>query len=361
MTLSMLTDPLMKTLRSIQYLRAIAALLVAMVHLSAPLQRLGYAGPFPDIFASGVDIFFIISGFVMWVSTAGRDASPLDFLMRRVIRIVPMYWLVTALITAVMLIAPSVVNNGRFELGHVIASFLFIPVEHPTLGHLYPVFVPGWTINYEIFFYVIFAVALLVGPWLRLLGVAALFAALIAIGIAFGGLSGAAEFYTRGNIAEFVGGMALGWAFLSSLKLSRGLALTAIAVGVVTLLCGHLWYMADELDRAIAYGLPALLIVGGAVFYEKQQEVYASGPLGFFGDASYSIYLMHTIPLSAVSFVWARLPLHGLVSWATYVPVALAAVLVFGSLTYVAVERPMTRALLKRYRDSQGKRAPAAA
>ena len=132
------------------------------------LARLGYQGHWPEVFNSRVDIFFVISGFIMWVTTVGRTLSPQEFLYRRLVRIVPLYWLVTAFTVLVMVVAPQAMQSSRFDLAHVVASFAFWPALHPVTGHYAPVLIPGWTLNYEMFFYVVFAACLLLRPAHRL-------------------------------------------------------------------------------------------------------------------------------------------------------------------------------------------------
>src|SRR5262245_49156587 len=129
----------------IQYLRGIAATMVVLYHLRVPLERLGYGGAWPEWLASGVDIFFVVSGFIMWVTTFRAAPSPGTFYYKRIVRIVPLYWLLTSVIVMALLIVPSSVSSGRFELDHVITSYLFVPAIHPVTGKYEPVLIAGWT------------------------------------------------------------------------------------------------------------------------------------------------------------------------------------------------------------------------
>ena len=143
---------------SIQYLRGIAALMVVLLHVRVQLGRMGYGGYWPEFLMAGVDIFFVISGFIMWVTTFDGSTTPWQFLFRRFVRIIPVYWLLTTTTVAVMLVAPSAVQSGRFDSIHVLSSYLFIPTVHPLTGMMEPVLIPGWTLNYEMFFYIIFEI-----------------------------------------------------------------------------------------------------------------------------------------------------------------------------------------------------------
>jgi len=146
---------------SVQMLRAIAATMVVFVHMDLQLQRLHYPTLGTNWMASGVDIFFVISGFIMWTSVERRpEMTASSFFRNRLIRIVPLYWFATTLVLMVALIAPQVLNTTVLRPWHAIASYLFIPARHPTTGLFWPLLIPGWSLNYEMLFYAIFAIAI---------------------------------------------------------------------------------------------------------------------------------------------------------------------------------------------------------
>lgn len=341
----------MNKLISLQYLRAIAALTVTVVHLQAPLERLGFDGWLPAAFGSGVDIFFVISGVVMWLSTANQpDLTPQSFFMRRLTRIVPLYWIVTLFIVAVMVTYPSAVNNGTFEITHVVASVFFIPVEHPTLtDQLYPVFVPGWTINAEMFFYVVFALSLLIAPRFRIIAVTSFFVLLVLLGAYFQP-TGMLSFYTRPLILEFVFGLILGRLFTSGLRMSAGAAGMLLIAGVVALIeYSYFEQSLMNVDRIVVWGIPAAMIVAGMLYLERANALRNVPAIRFLGDASYSIYMTNTITLSACGFILARVG-SGLAPETlqiVYVALGLAATIVVSVLCYLLLERPLTRWLAR--------------
>src|SRR3954453_23077189 len=158
-------------------------------HDAAPLaERAGHAftpvTAFP--WAAGVDVFFVISGFIMVHASARLFGAPDGgriFLARRVARIVPIYWAVTTLYLAIALAGPEFLNREFLDWPYVVASYLFVPVTRPD-GLVQPLYGLGWTLNYELFFYASFAVALAVGPSRRhaVLGLGAVFAGLVLTG-----------------------------------------------------------------------------------------------------------------------------------------------------------------------------------
>ena len=102
----------------------------------------------------------MISGLIMWTIGARRPPTPKEFLLRRVIRVVPLYWFVTLALAGTWLVLPNLLPNLSPTPSDVLLSLFFIPHYDPT-GQIVPLLVPGWTLNYEAFFYVVFAATLL--------------------------------------------------------------------------------------------------------------------------------------------------------------------------------------------------------
>ena len=134
---------------SVQYLRGTASLFVVGWHAAGEVGLGGW-----PVLQGGIEIFFLISGFVIWTITADRPPSPGAFLARRLARIAPFYWVVTTLVVLLLLAAPGWFQTLRLEPVHVLASYLFLPWMNPTPGvGIRPLVIPGWTLNYEIMFY----------------------------------------------------------------------------------------------------------------------------------------------------------------------------------------------------------------
>jgi exopolysaccharide production protein ExoZ len=326
---------------SVQYLRGVAALMIVLYHLQGVIQHIGYSGYWPTSFLSlGVDIFFIISGFIMWVTTTRGMSTP-EFYRRRVIRIVPLYWVLTSFVLAVLLVAPNAVQSGRFETWHVVASYLFIPALHPVEHILQPLLIPGWTLNYEMFFYILFGAALALPPWQRFTSISLVLCALSVIPLVISvdpfTLLG---FYTSDIMVEFVFGMALGWVYVNGLKLRPFLSLALVMVGVIGMTtfggAGH---------RGLSAGLPALCLVGGAVMFERVRPVPNFLVLHLIGNASYSIYLAHPVALSSVGQLWRKLPLPTQFDRSALALgfVAVMGATLSGIIIYLLIEKPLLK------------------
>lgn len=331
------------TLNSIQYLRAVAALMVVIYHLHVPMQRLGLDGTAPGWLAGGVDLFFVISGMIMWVTTAGRRVTPFDFYWRRIVRIVPLYWILTSLLVGLLLVAPALLQSARFDLWHVIASYLFLPAHHPVTGLMQPVLIPGWTLNYEMFFYLLFGAALLLPQADRLLAMLAGLCGLALVGL-FLPDNTVAGFYTNPIIVEFALGMVLGWAYGRGFALPRTLALVLIVLGFAAMVI--LGGEDQDPMRLLLWGLPAMVIVAGALSLERTGGVARVGPAVLLGDASYALYLFHGIVLSAAGQVWRLLGLDQMpFALPAFAVVALIGAIIASIVVHLVVEQPVNRLL----------------
>jgi exopolysaccharide production protein ExoZ len=333
----------MKTLYSIQYLRAIAALAVVLFHAA---ERSG--GHF-QIGAAGVDVFFVISGFIMWTISERRPVTPWRFLLDRLQRIAPSYWIVTAIMIAGAV--AGLFPNMKLTTGHILGSMIFIPERSPSNGMIWPVLVQGWTLNYEMFFYAIFGAALLLSRRIRLFSIASVFAAFVIAGVIFSPQSPLLLTYTRPIILEFVVGILLAELWLSGTipKAGLGLALIVVALsGFAAIQLLHLEF--NELNC----GPLAMALVLGTVSLERSGKLPDIPPLTYLGNASYSIYLWHTLAISVVMKLMAHTELPSDV--ATFI--CLVSGVLLGICAYELVEKPL-RNLLKNLSWQRSRPSPA--
>jgi exopolysaccharide production protein ExoZ len=343
-------------LRSIQYLRAAAALMVAYFH--AIDQIPGYR-PWFDRYllghlnlASGVDIFFVISGFIMLISN--RNSTPVSFATRRLIRIVPLYWLLTVALALLAVWQPAQFRTTVVSGTAILRSLLFIPYLNPGHpGELFPLLVPGWSLNLEMFFYLVFAFVLLAAARRRLWIVGAIFGVLVLLGQIARPLGVAPEllFYTDVRLLEFWLGMLIAHFVLQDrLRLSHALAVGLIVAGFVVLLTG---FPVNALEpgsfarTVLGNVLPSAAVIIGAIAMERNGWIAEHPWLHWLGDASYSIYLTHIFSLGAARFIWARLGLEagGVLSAAGFAVFGMLCVLAGAWVVYNAVEKPTLNGL----------------
>jgi exopolysaccharide production protein ExoZ len=318
-------------IQSIQWLRAIAATGVAFHHATQ------YTGEVAVIGGAGVDVFFVISGYIMWtISTSGEP--PARFMLKRIMRIVPLYWIATGILVlgAVAGRFPRVVLDSR----DVVESLFFLPHVSPTHGQVWPLLAQGWTLNYEMFFYALLALTLFAPRAMQALLVTAVLAGLVAIGALLAPKGIAAQFYTGPLLLEFGAGLLL--ARFQHLLLKRGLMVAVVltAAGTAGFTASYFLDLYEPNSRWLIWGIPSVLLVAGFISLEKAGVSFDWRPAVFLGDASYAIYLFHGF---ALSLLVKLLNFHAYPLLAILAGVA--ASLGLGAAVHVLMERRIQRAL----------------
>lgn len=326
----------MPRLLGIQYLRAVAALAVVVYHAT---DRTGSRF---TVGAAGVDIFFVISGFVMWTLAETRPTTPLRFYRDRILRIAPLYWLVTMVMVAGAL--AGFFPRVRLTFEHVLASLLFIPHRSPSNGEIWPLLVQGWTLNLEMFFYLIFGLILLLPRARRFAALAGAFLVLVTAGLIFRPDDPVLATFTRPIMLEFLCGAVLGRIWLARKLPGRLFGTSAVALAST----GFAWLAVyPGMIHGFLFGLFAVLLVAGVLALEERGAMRRLSLLNYLGDSSYSIYLWHALAVSVVFKLAGILELGPLATAA----VATVAGTLLGVASYEMLEKPLV-ALTK------GKRAP---
>lgn len=320
-----------QTYLGVQYLRAFAAIAVVVFHAA---QRYGV-----DLSpgARGVDVFFVISGFIMWTLTSARPRAPGAFLIDRIKRIVPSYWLATAAIIVAELIGAVQTTQNDIGVASVLKSLLFVPYVARGATEIWPILPPGWTLNYEMFFYAVFAAFLFTPVRVRLWGMTATFFFLIGVGAVFRPGDPILATYTNALIGHFLAGVWVAEAVRRGFTLPSAIA-PLVVVGGTVALCLIPWH---GLLVTLACGLASTAIVFGVVSIDRRDNTPGSGIAMFAGNASYSIYLWHGFAVSIVAKATAPL---GLPIWVTIV-LGVACGIGLGMIAFLAVEKPIRKRL----------------
>ncbi len=319
---------------SIQYLRAIAALMVVFHHARNPIP--GLSDPLANFGAgaAGVSIFFVISGFIMY--TAARDEKVRTFAWRRLTRIVPMYWIATF----VVLMAHEGLRLHQMtpELAkHVVESLLFIPHHDPySPGDIAPYLVPGWTLNFEMFFYALFAVGLAVRRLVLFL--ASAIGALVLAGIALHFHNALWLTYTNLILLEFLAGIFIG---VFAGRLTSGTWAWLLPLGFVGLGLSGL----STAPHLLTWGLPATMMVVGAIALEQSGRLADLALLAVLGNASYSIYLFQPLIFDFPERILHMIPFQGLPQLIAMVALSATAAVLIGIAAHYTLERRIMRAL----------------
>jgi len=327
---------------SVQYLRGIAALMVVLHHIEIKAKQydLSALNGF-HIGYFGVDLFFIISGFIMCHTTWKKNITFTKFMSARVKRILPLYWAVTSLALIVFLIMPEVVNSGG-GVTSVWASYLLAPTGDRFLVD------NGWTLSYEFLFYLIFGASLLLKTQHRGLIIGSIIALLVLAGIITTPQTPFLAFSTNVLLLEFVMGI-FAFYILSKFNISYVLALTLIVTGIASLILQNMCGMVQTpLHRSIYAGLPMLAIFIGTVKFEKtfrSSNNFTFKIAEMLGNTSYSLYLIHPFVLSPAAKVLQKI---GLIQWPfLFTTVLLSGAIFAGFVCYKYIELPLTSLIKK--------------
>ncbi len=351
-TMTTITAKQSHKLQAIQSLRAIAAGLIVLYHIGGQEKLYAQsANPILHNFegAYGVDIFFIISGFIMVYVTDSQPAgwqTSRTFFLKRLIRIVPVYWFYTSVMVILLLVWPQLFRDTQFEIGHVLKSYFFIPNQQ------LPILALGWTLNYEMYFYLVFAIFLVFPRQYRIVGLSVWFGGTVLAGQTITFASPIWWRLTDPIVLEFLLGAYLGLWVLQGRLLQSWVAVGFFIGGI-----GLIWLsvsMEWQAHRLVIWGLPSLLIV--AAYLSLEQQGWSFGNLlPTVGDSSYSLYLSHAFVVIAVARGVALLNLSGLWFSLALLMIGFGLSVFVGLISYHLIERPSWRYLQGRMKPIEAK------
>ncbi|MGK2870845.1 MAG: acyltransferase family protein [Alphaproteobacteria bacterium] len=277
---------------SLQILRFFAAFGVVFYHYYNELYlRYGYAENYFSIGASGVDVFFVISGFIISY-VAVRDSSASQYFLKRIFRIAPLYWALTFGMFLIALTLPQLLSGTTANMEHLVKSLLFIPFEKEP-GIIQPVLFLGWTLNYEMFFYAIMALSIVINRRHAIPLTVALICGFYLGNVILRPDGLMWKFYSNPIILEFVYGALIYLAWERWPHIFEKIRFIWIP-GTVILLSQQFWHLG--IDRAVDMGIPAAMIVVG-ILGSRSKDGRLTNFLSTLGDASFSVYLCHPFVL----------------------------------------------------------------
>jgi len=267
---------------NVQILRAIAAIWVVSYHTLLNLESDKIHVHLFSLIANkglaGVDIFFVISGFIMMKTQIMHPRKPTEFYLKRLIRIVPMYYFVTMLYCSIFFVDPSLFGTFRFSLSWLIASLTFTS-GLASLGP--PIVILGWTLEFEILFYALLGVTSKFFKETKLMIVVSLLLILLVL------------FGVNAIVFEFVLGMLASYASLK-LRIPLIIARICTVLGILGFVLNLVMDLSG-ISRVLIFGIPAFLIVLGQANL-KQSKNQALVALG---NSSYSTYLVQILTIPA--------------------------------------------------------------
>ncbi len=305
----------------------------------------------PDFFnfgMFGVDLFFVISGFIMIAVTRGKFQNlkqATRFLYHRASRIYPTYWFYSLLVLGVFLFKPTLVNSSQGNEVNILASFLLLPSEK------LPLVMVGWTLIHEMYFYLVYFIFLLLVAEKHLMkALVSWVLAIVMVNIYFE-LNGPIEKLIFHPLTiEFVMGCFLGIYFSRTInknKYRNSLLFLAASAVFIASIYGHNLYQSytghiepQNWWRVLIFGIPAIIIVFCFLSAERNGFIIHSS-IGNIGDASYSIYLSHILTLSAAGRAWSEVSLDSVSDNLVILPTLMILVVAVGMLSFRYIEKPL--------------------
>ncbi len=341
---------MLNKLDSIQALRALAAILVVFCHVGGHLE--GFKEKYtiddawfnlmglPPIGASGVDVFFIISGFIMalvTVSAHKHDGASKRFLVKRIFRIFPPYWLWTLILLSLLLFLPQLFSVRTFDLEEAILSLFLIPYN-PSGANTSPVLAVGWTLSYEMYFYLLVSIGLFFSRRRFICGLGAFFLVSTVLGHQITHSSPIIGLVTNSLLWEFYFGFLLfeiwhcRYRFL--LPASSGMAL-------LLFLTMQIFWPESSALRVINYGLPAFVLVSGVLAVTREYVANIPKWMVFLGDSSYTLYLSHIVTMPAIAKLAVVLGVHKSLPPDVQIILYTVLAVMVGGVLYLITEKPL--------------------
>ncbi len=352
---------------NVQILRALAALSVVLYHTgveaSGVCKAVGHSCTYDfDFGFNGVVLFFMVSGFIMVVTSwdsFGQSGAVPRFIEKRLKRIVPLYWLVTTAAVIGVFFVPSMLNVPVLDGGYVLSSYLFWPAERVN-GLVRPIANLGWTLNLEMFFYVVFAAALFFG---RLKGLVMAVGFLMCLTVlqmtglfaAEGSLASVAlNFWADPIIINFVIGIGVGVLYMLGVRITKTDSLILAGIGLASAVAFNYNYDLlstlpdDHVMARLVAAMPVIpVLVIGALGAQIDVSKISTKIGLLLGDASYSIYLVHPFAIRPFKVIWSKSVGDALPVW-SFMVACFAFALIVGLLSYYLAERPLTHYFSRR-------------
>ena len=320
-------------INNLQLLRAFAAINVVYLHVLIGGESYGKPSiVFPYVGgwgANGVDIFFVISGFVMIYTHSINPKTILNFYKSRILRIVPVYWLITSFIILIYFLFPNIFRSLIIDIKSSISSFLFVS---QLLNSSHPIINLGWTLEWEMLFYLIFGLAL----YFRTLNRIIISIFFMMILIVF--VSEKLYFF------EFFLGVISGYLYIKLKKINQNTGLIILVLGILALLMSvNPNSKLVDYDRVLIWGLPATLIVIGATYSKQVKNKF----ILYLGDASYSIYLLQMLTIPGFYKIITHLNIN--IDNTFLSIICLLSSIAFGCIFYSYVEKKLKLVKNKKY------------
>lgn len=345
-------------LQSLQFLRGLAALLVVIAHAIDQSKNFGASKIvsfyyFENFGAIGVDIFFVISGAIITIISKSNSLTPKLFFLKRCIRILPLYWAFSFFALLLGLLG----FLDKVTLPEIFATLTVIPIS---INGYYkgPVMAIGWTLSFEFFFYIVFAIGLFFNrnkPQ-QIVFVALTF--FVVVGLLFSSVKQPHFiFYTNAIILEFLFGCICGYIYLSSFKINNwvwyALVIISIIIFGLNIYYGfgnvseskYTWNGTFSILRVIKWGIASFCLVTGLLMLDKNNKFKVGKLFIILGNVSYSVYITHYFSIVLAVVIYKRV---GSTNADVFITVSSIFAFAVAYFVYILFEKPVTDYLNKK-------------
>lgn len=338
---------------NLQILRAFAASLIVLVHINELLLKDGMPFWLSASLFAGVDVFFVISGFIIHKSVSSNKYTAVEFAFQRWLRVAPLYYFFTVAIFAIAYIYPSLLKSSTTDWVGFVKSITFFPYEKSP-GRLYPLYYVGWSLNYEMFFYFLCCIKILFFRYVAnyfvelTVFVFVIFGCLIPPNVIYDYCGVFGYFFSRPIMISFVFGMLIARfevriiSFLSGKNLVN---MALILMSVVFILISQLYFpiggqSAFLPDTASGYyfSIPSAIITISFISLNFKNGFF-SNFLVKLGDASYSLYLSHYFVVAIIGLIVDKL-FQGY--YVLYSLIAFLIAIAVSRFVYINIERKLS-------------------
>lgn len=333
---------------TIQNLRGIAALLVLLFHVTGLIYESHHYMYMFNLFKQGsigVDLFFVLSGFIItymhWAQINLKNGVVVKYLLKRFFRIYPLYWIILIPLIIIYFIYPFLGNSSIRLSSSIIKSLTLYPQQSSRA-----VVSVAWTLSYELIFYAIFGVLLIVG---NRLAIVVLFIWIMGIVLVSMNLFSFTNYamsciFNMVNL-EFLLGCAIGYLVSRHkvLRLAHSIKLLYVSLFILCLSYGSAFANIFRANSVLAYGVPFTMIIYSLVCIEIKETVAFPRILTIIGDASYSIYLTHYTSLSFLNKIFIKLQIFELFGNLVAINIIIVCTILIGLWVHFFVEKPLLR------------------
>ena len=341
-----------KNLQLVQVLRGVASMLVVLLHVTNNLEIVSGQRFCFNLFlfgGSGVDIFFVLSGFIItYTSSKGlsQPAKMFPFIRRRLVRIFPTYWIIITLFLIAQLALPSFYKTHySFSIENLLSTLFLLPGHAMVNG-------VSWTLSFELLFYLLFAIAFIIPTrkWAFYLFMiyALLIIAIPVLGYDFENGNAWIKLISYPMNVEFFMGVAVA---IIIPKIPGSISMPLIITGCVMFIANGIlsdlnyYLLHNSFNRVLVFGVPSFLIIAGLVSFELHRKIEIHNALLLLGEASYSLYLLHLPLVVAAIKIIGWFNIQNTLILHVLLVLVVAAICFISVLFYQCIEKPVINKL----------------